>query len=50
MPMAIRHVAALGEHNEAVLRDVAGLSGNEIQALAEAGVIADKPRADEQAP
>jgi benzylsuccinate CoA-transferase BbsF subunit len=50
MPMAIRHVAALGEHNEAVLRDVAGLSGKEIQALAEAGVIADKPRADEQAP
>jgi crotonobetainyl-CoA:carnitine CoA-transferase CaiB-like acyl-CoA transferase len=50
MPMAIRHVAALGEHNEAVLSDVAGLSGNEIQALAQAGVIADKPRADEQAP
>lgn len=50
MPLAIRRVAALGEHNEIVLREVAGLSRSEIQALAEAGVIADRPRADEQAP
>jgi benzylsuccinate CoA-transferase BbsF subunit len=50
MPMAIRQAAGLGEHNEVVLREVAGLSASEIQALAEAGVIADRPRADEQAP
>jgi benzylsuccinate CoA-transferase BbsF subunit len=50
MPMAIRQVAGLGEHNEAVLREVAGLSASDIQALAAAGVIADRPRAGEQAP
>lgn len=50
LPMAIRQVAKLGEHNEVVLREVAGLSEDEIRALAEEGVIADKPRADEKAP
>ena len=50
MPMSIRHVAAMGEHNEAVLREVAGLSKEEIRALAEQGVIADRPRPDERAP
>jgi benzylsuccinate CoA-transferase BbsF subunit len=50
MPMAIRQVAALGEHNAVVLREVAGLSAGEIQALADAGVVADRPRADEQTP
>jgi crotonobetainyl-CoA:carnitine CoA-transferase CaiB-like acyl-CoA transferase len=48
--MAIRHVAGLGEHNEVVLREVAGLSQQEIRALAEDGVIANKPRAEEKAP
>jgi benzylsuccinate CoA-transferase BbsF subunit len=48
--MAIRHVADLGEHNEQVLRDVAGLSQAEINALAKDGVIADRPRAEEKAP
>ena len=48
--MAIRHTADLGEHNESVLEEVAGLSRDEIRALAEAGVIADKPRAEEKAP
>ncbi len=50
MSMAIRHTADLGEHNEVVLREVAGLSQEEIQALAAAGVIANRPRAEEQAP
>jgi benzylsuccinate CoA-transferase BbsF subunit len=50
LPMAIRHVAALGEHNEVVLREVAGLSREEIRALAEDGVISNRPRADERAP
>jgi benzylsuccinate CoA-transferase BbsF subunit len=50
MSMAIRQAAGLGEHNEAVLREVARLSAGEIQALAAAEVIADRPRAGEQAP
>lgn len=50
MPIEIRHVAQLGEHNQQVLREVAGLSDAEIQTLANEGVIADKPRADEKAP
>jgi crotonobetainyl-CoA:carnitine CoA-transferase CaiB-like acyl-CoA transferase len=48
--MAIRHVAGLGEHNEVVLREVAGLSQEEIRALAEDGVISHRPRAEERAP
>jgi crotonobetainyl-CoA:carnitine CoA-transferase CaiB-like acyl-CoA transferase len=48
--MTIRHVADLGEHNEAVLREVAGLSRDEIGALAKDGVIAHRPRAEEKAP
>lgn len=50
VPMKIRHAATLGEHNPAVLQEVAGLSQKEIAALAEAGVISDKPRAEEKAP
>ena len=50
VPMTIRHVAAMGEHNEAVLREVAGLATDEIRELAQEGVIADRPRADERAP
>ena len=48
--MAIRQVAELGEDNEVVLRDVAGLSQEEIRALAADGVITDRPRAEERAP
>ena len=48
--MAIRHVAALGEHNEVVLGEVAGLSQEEISALAQDGVISKRPRAEERAP
>jgi crotonobetainyl-CoA:carnitine CoA-transferase CaiB-like acyl-CoA transferase len=50
MPLSIRHVATLGEHNEAVLRDVAGLCDEEIRALAEQGVISHRPRPEERAP
>jgi benzylsuccinate CoA-transferase BbsF subunit len=50
LSMAIRHVAALGEHNDEVLRDVAGLSREEISALAKDGVISSRPRAEERAP
>ena len=50
LSMAIRHVADLGEHNEVVLREVAGLSQEEISALAADGVISNRPRADEKAP
>ena len=50
LPMAIRHVAGLGEHNEVVLREVAGLSQKEIRALAEEGVISHRPGVGEQAP
>jgi benzylsuccinate CoA-transferase BbsF subunit len=50
LSMAIRHVADLGEHNEKVLREVAGLSQQEISALAKDGVISARPRAEEKAP
>jgi benzylsuccinate CoA-transferase BbsF subunit len=49
-PMGIEHVADLGEHNEQVLREVAELSDEEIQALVRDGVIADRPKAGEPAP
>ena len=48
--MAIRHTADLGEHNEKVLREVAGLSDDEIRALAANGVISNRPRPEEKAP
>lgn len=50
VPMAIRHTADLGEHNEQVLREVADLSPEEINALAQDGVISNRPRANEKAP
>jgi benzylsuccinate CoA-transferase BbsF subunit len=50
IPMAIRHVADLGEHNEAVLTEVAGLSRDEIGALAKDGVISNRPRPEKRAP
>ena len=50
LSMAIRHAADLGEHNEVVLREVAGLSREEINALAADGVIANRPLAEEKAP
>jgi benzylsuccinate CoA-transferase BbsF subunit len=48
--MTIRHVPTLGEHNETVLREVAGLSQDEIRSLEKEGVISNRPRPDEKAP
>jgi benzylsuccinate CoA-transferase BbsF subunit len=48
--MAIRQVAGLGEHNEVVLREVAGFTKDEIRALAAEGVISNRPRPEERAP
>jgi benzylsuccinate CoA-transferase BbsF subunit len=48
--MAIRHVPTLGEHNESVLREVAGLSPEEIRALEADGVVSSRPRPEEKAP
>ena len=48
--LGIASAAALGEHNAAVLREVAGLSGDEIEELARAGVISTRPRPEEPAP
>jgi crotonobetainyl-CoA:carnitine CoA-transferase CaiB-like acyl-CoA transferase len=50
LSLAIRHAAKLGEHNEAILREVAGLSNAEIAALAADGVISNRPRPEEKAP
>jgi benzylsuccinate CoA-transferase BbsF subunit len=50
MSMAIRHTADLGEHNESVLRELAGLSREQISALAKDGVISNRPRPEEKAP
>lgn len=44
MPLSLRLVSALGQHNLQILRHVAGLSEADIQQLAEAGVIATRPR------
>lgn len=48
--LGINSVAALGEHNEEVLRKVAGMSGEEIEELARSGVISASPRAEEPTP
>ena len=50
IPMVIRNAATMGEHNHQVLRDVAGLSEDEIEALAAEGVISTRPKAEERAP
>jgi benzylsuccinate CoA-transferase BbsF subunit len=50
LSMAIRQVADLGEHNEAVLREMAGLSPEQISALVADGVVSNRPRAGEPAP
>lgn len=40
---ALRHAALLGEHNDEVLTDVAGLTRAEIAALVDAGIVATEP-------
>jgi benzylsuccinate CoA-transferase BbsF subunit len=48
--LGIHSAAALGQHNVEVLRDVAGMSGEEIEELAQVGVISTRPRPEEPAP
>jgi crotonobetainyl-CoA:carnitine CoA-transferase CaiB-like acyl-CoA transferase len=48
--MGIHSVAALGEHNEEILREIAGLSGEEIAALADDGIISNLPLPTESRP
>ena len=50
IPMAINHVAALGEHNVSVLRDLAQLSDSEISSLTEDGIVSTRPLPTEAAP
>ena len=50
IPFAIRHAAALGEHNVETLRYVAGLSDEEIATLANEGVISTQPLPTETPP
>jgi benzylsuccinate CoA-transferase BbsF subunit len=50
IPMAIRKAAALGEHNEQILRDVAGLSKDEIEELAREAVTSTRPKPEERVP
>jgi len=50
IPFTIRHVAALGEHNVETLRDVAGLSDEEIATMASEGVIFTQPLPTETPP
>lgn len=42
-PMPGRHAPLFGEHNDEILRGLVGLSGDEIAALREGGVIGDAP-------
>jgi formyl-CoA transferase len=44
IPEALTLVSALGQHNVQILREVAKLSEEEIQALLEAGIIAARPK------
>ena len=48
--MGIHSVAALGEHNEEILREIAGLSEEEIAALADDGIISNLPLPTESRP
>ncbi|HJN85581.1 MAG: CoA transferase [Dehalococcoidia bacterium] len=50
VPLAIRHVASLGEHNEALLRELANLTDSEIASLADQGIISSRPLPNEAPP
>lgn len=43
-PLPLHLVSALGQHNQQILRDVAGLSAAEIEDLMAAGIVATQPR------
>ena len=48
--MGIQSVAALGEHNEEILKEIAGLSQEEIASLTDDGIISDLPLPTEARP
>ena len=48
--MGIHSVAALGEHNAEILRDIAGFSQEEIALLADDGIISNQPLPTETPP
>ena len=48
--MGIHNVAALGEHNDEILKEIAGLSMEEIEALAADGIISNLPLPTESRP
>lgn len=50
MPFNIRNVASLGEHNVETLKDIAGLSQEEIVTLADDGIISTQPLPTETRP
>ena len=50
IPVGIRHVAALGEDNTHILRDLAGLDDKEIESLAQEGIVSTRPKPSEPAP
>ena len=50
IPMSIDRAAALGQDNDAVLGEIAGLTAAEIAELAAGGVIYDAPKPDEPRP
>jgi len=43
LPIPLRLVSALGQHNQRILREVAQLSESDIQQLMDAGVLASRP-------
>ena len=49
-PMSLNKVAGLGENNEAILSELAGLSPSEIKGMEADGVIFGAPRLDEARP
>jgi hypothetical protein len=44
IPEALTLVSALGQHNVQILREVAGLSEDEIRQLLDTGIIANRPQ------
>ena len=48
--LGIQSVAALGEHNEEILKEIAGLSQEEIASLADDGIISNLPLPTESRP
>ena len=50
IPAGIRRLAALGEDNAHILRDLAGLDDKEIERLAQEGIVSTRPKPSEPAP